>query len=293
MNENSIPKKIHYCWFGGAPLPELAQKCIASWKKYLPDYEITEWNESNFDVDCCAYVREAYEAGKWAFVSDYARFRILYENGGLYFDTDVEIVRPLDDILAAGPFMGLETADKPAVAPGLGLAAPAGMELFREILDDYHVSHFQGDKYGSVVTVVMRTTKVLERHGVIDPQRRERIAGVNIYPADYFCPLDFRSGKISMTPNTRTIHHYSASWLTGTQRIIQRIDAFFWGKSRPVRRLGWVLSLPWRIRNRIELIGVKRTVMRIIGKLTHGGVRHLKEAFCADAPAVRWAGGAA
>ena len=103
-----IPKIIHYCWFGGNPLPKSAIKCIESWKKYLPDYEIKEWNESNFDFSKCAYAREAAEKKKWAFVSDYARFKILYQYGGLYFDTDVEVIKPLDDIIAAGPFMGAE-----------------------------------------------------------------------------------------------------------------------------------------------------------------------------------------
>lgn len=105
---NMIPKVIHYCWFGGNPLPEDAKKCIASWKKYLPDYEIKEWNESNFDVNCCPYVKEAYEAKKYAFVSDYARFHVLYQEGGLYFDTDVEVIKNMDCIIAAGNFMGFE-----------------------------------------------------------------------------------------------------------------------------------------------------------------------------------------
>ena len=104
-----IPKVIHYCWFGGNPLPELAKICIDSWKKYLPDYEIKEWNETNFDLDSCEYIREAYNCKKWAFVSDYARFWILYNYGGLYFDTDVEILNPLDDIIKCGSFMGNET----------------------------------------------------------------------------------------------------------------------------------------------------------------------------------------
>ena len=123
-----IPKIIHYCWFGRGPLPELAQKCIASWKKYLPDYEIKEWNEDNFDVNIIPYTAEAYKAKKYAFVSDYARFWILYKFGGIYFDTDVEVIRPIDDIVERGNFMGFETdpsltnddASKASVAPGLG-----------------------------------------------------------------------------------------------------------------------------------------------------------------------------
>ena len=109
-----IPKIIHYCWFGHNPLPPLALKCIASWKKYLPDYEIKEWNEENFDVNIIPYTREAYAAGKYAFVTDYARFWILYKYGGIYFDTDVEMIRPIDDIIAAGGFMGYETDPQPS-----------------------------------------------------------------------------------------------------------------------------------------------------------------------------------
>lgn len=120
-----IPKKIHYCWFGGQPLPASAKTCIDSWKKYFPDYEIIEWNESNFDLNCCDYVVEAYSAKKYAFVSDYARFEILYKEGGIYFDTDVEVIQPFDDILLHGGFMGIEKIDADSgicVAPGLGLA---------------------------------------------------------------------------------------------------------------------------------------------------------------------------
>lgn len=125
-----IPKIIHYCWFGRGPLPELAQKCITSWKKYLPDYEIKEWNEDNFDVNIIPYTAEAYKAKKYAFVSDYARFWILYKFGGIYFDTDVEVIRPIDDIVERGNFMGFETdpsltnddASKASVAP----ARPGG-----------------------------------------------------------------------------------------------------------------------------------------------------------------------
>ena len=103
-----IPKIIHYCWFGGNPLDKLGQKCLDSWKQYFPDYEIKEWNETNFDVNCCQYIKEAYAAKKWAFVSDYARFKILYEQGGVYFDTDVEVIKPFDDILIKGNYMGCE-----------------------------------------------------------------------------------------------------------------------------------------------------------------------------------------
>lgn len=134
-----IPKIIHYCWFGRNPLPESALKCIASWRKFFPDYEIVEWNEDNFDVNAIPYTAQAYAAKKYAFVSDYARLKILYDHGGLYFDTDVEVIKPFDDILAGGAFMGCEltAAQGCAVNPGLGLGVSAGSGLYNVLLDKY------------------------------------------------------------------------------------------------------------------------------------------------------------
>ena len=135
-----IPKIIHYCWFGRNPRPASAKKCIASWRKYLPDYEIKEWNEDNFDVNIIPYTQQAYEMKKYAFVSDYARFWILYHYGGLYFDTDVEVIKSFDDIVDKGAFMGLEIDGtkkdtKIAIAPGLGLGAETGMSIYYQILE--------------------------------------------------------------------------------------------------------------------------------------------------------------
>lgn len=207
-----IPKVIHYCWFGEQPLPELAQKCIASWKKYFPDYEIKEWNEKNFDLRCCEYVEEAYQAKKWAFVSDYARFWILYNYGGLYFDTDVEIIKDMKDILEKGAFMGCETADK--CAPGLGLGVNPGLGLYKEILDDYNSSHFLNDDgSNNYTTVVDRTTNILKRHGFKGCNCIQKIAGVMIYPTEYFCPMDYTTGRLNLTKNSHSIHWYNASWL--------------------------------------------------------------------------------
>ena len=245
-----IPKIIHYCWFGGNPLPELAVKCIASWKKYFPDYEIKEWNESNFDLNACAYVQEAYAAKKWAFVSDYARFWILYHHGGLYFDTDVEVVKSFDDILARGPFMGKEgevkgqnTADIPCNA-GLGLAAAPGLGLYSEILKYYDTQHFidrDGNinqetvvdkvtsllkKYGyqgniNQETVVDKVTSLLKKYGYQGNNEVECIQGVYIYPPEYFCPKSYSTGKLTITPHTHSIHHYTASWFTThEQRVL-------------------------------------------------------------------------
>ncbi|MBQ8046822.1 MAG: glycosyl transferase [Prevotella sp.] len=217
----SIPKTIHYCWFGRNPLPPLAVKCIESWKRYLPDYEIREWNEDNFDVNAIDYTREAYESGKYAFVSDYARFAILYQHGGVYFDTDVEVVRPIDDLLAQGPLMGIEKDstgnDYPAVAPGLGLASYDHHPLYREMLDFYATLHFKRpDGSLDMTTIVDYTTAVLRQHGLQPLPGRQQIEGITIYPSEYFCPRNIVTKRMHLTENTRTIHHYAASWKTKT-----------------------------------------------------------------------------
>lgn len=217
-----IPKIIHYCWFGGNQLPELAQKCIASWKKFLPDYEIREWNESNYDVRKIPYTAQAYEAKKYAFVSDYARFDVLYEHGGVYFDTDVEVIKPLDDILERGAFFGVEQGQKPLLNAGLGIASPAASHLFREILDSYRNEQFvNADGSCNLKTVVDRVTDIFRLHGFADSFEMQEVAGFAIYPPEYFCPKDVRTGELTITPNTRTIHHYDGSWVAEWRREVQ------------------------------------------------------------------------
>lgn len=207
-----IPKRIHYCWFGGGDLPEMAKKCIASWQKYCPDYEIVRWNEQNFDVQQIPYIKEAYEAKKWAFVSDYARFKILYEQGGVYLDTDVELIKPLDEILQKGGFMASES-EYCQVAAGLGIAAPAGLPLYREILEDYENSRFfRPDGTKDLTTVVTRITKILEGHGLVHKDVIQEVAGIVVYPKTYFCPYDYHSKKLRCTENTYAIHYYADSW---------------------------------------------------------------------------------
>lgn len=220
-----IPQIIHYCWFGGNPLPESAKKCINSWKKFLPDYEIKEWNESNYDVHKIPYIHEAYEAKKYAFVSDYARFDILYQYGGIYFDTDVEVIKSMDDIIAKGAFMGREAGswmnaygrpDGLAVAPGLALGVEAGHPLYKEFLDVYKTLKFRlEDGTMNTKTICWHVTEILLRHGLSDNNNSvEQVAGVWIYPADVFCPMEHTQGnKVTITEHTVSIHLYDCSWL--------------------------------------------------------------------------------
>lgn len=226
-----IPKVIHYCWFGRNPLPPLAQKCIESWKKFLPDYEIKEWNEDNFDVYITTYTEEAYRLKKYAFVSDYARFWILYHYGGLYFDTDVEIIRPLDDIIAKGNFMGLEKmeglsgATALAVAPGLGLGCNPGLGLGKQILDFYEKHHYISWKGRMTGTVVNFTTKLLYQNGIAKgADGFYHCDDITIYPEEYFDPLNYYTQELTITENTRSIHRYAASWTHKKRSVWDKIQ---------------------------------------------------------------------
>ena len=242
-----IPKIIHYCWFGRNPLPESAVKCINSWMKYFPDYEIREWNEDNFDVNIIPYTREAYEAKKYAFVSDYARMWILYHHGGLYFDTDVEIIKPMDDIVERGPFMGieLEATDGacPQVNPGLGLGVTPALDLYKNILDYYAPLHFVcEDGSFNQVTIVKHVTNVLAENGLKHSNELQQVAGVWIYPRDYFNPLDDNTGQLVITDNTRSIHWYTKTWQKKQNPlrtwIVRRIHRYFGNDS-----LAWLKRL--------------------------------------------------
>ena len=254
-----IPKIIHYCWFGGNPLPELAQKCIASWEKFCPDYEIKEWNESNFDVNCCEYVKEANKTKKWAFVSDYARIKILYDSGGLYFDTDVELISNLKNIIEKGPFMGFEDDMQYTVAPGLGLGVTPGLPLYKDILDLYNNQHFLHDD-GTInyTTIVVYTTNILKKYGLIKKHGIQYIGGVYIYPQEYFCPMNFNTGEVTITNKTVSIHHYSSSWYTEEEKKYN----IFGQKMRSVFgiRIGnsieRIYSLPYRVLRKIDQKGL-------------------------------------
>lgn len=212
-----IPKIIHYCWFGGTPLPNLAVKCIESWKQFFPDYEIKEWNENNFNVNMISYTAEAYAMKKYAFVSDYARFWILYQYGGLYFDTDVEVIKSMDDILNKGPFMGYEhnlTTHyiNGAINPGLGLSCVPNMPIVKAILEIYNRMHFCVNDNLNLKTIVAYTTEVFLDNGLEIKDGIQQCCGFTIYPPDYFNPLNEKTHVIEITENTRSIHHYMASW---------------------------------------------------------------------------------
>ena len=254
-------KVIHYCWFGDNPMPQQAKECIESWKKYCPGYEIKKWDASNFDFSICDYAHEAYEAKMWAFVSDYARFWILYNYGGMYFDTDLELINSIDDLIDQGPFFACEnhlyenkellysSGKGQAVAAGLGLAANAGLGLYKEILDDYSNSHFI-TKYGvyDTTTVVTRVTRILCKHG-FDPFKNEiqHIAGVYIYPEEYFGGCNNLTRKIEIRHNTRAIHYYAGTWASKPARLAIQIKKRFAGKGKLFKAVGSIIAFPLQV----------------------------------------------
>ena len=217
----SIPKIIHYCWFGGKAKPELAEKCIKSWKKYCPDYEILEWNETNFDVSTApAYVQQAYEAKRWAFVTDYVRLRALTEMGGVYMDTDVEVIKPLDPYLKHEAFAGFES--EKAVQTGL-LACCKGFPLFLEFLRYYDTAQFyHPDGSVNVTTNVKILTDLCLQHGLVFNNTLQTVAGLTIYPREVFCPVDYDTMKLKKTRKTVVIHWFSGSWHTEEELEIMR-----------------------------------------------------------------------
>lgn len=209
----SIPKIIHYCWFGGKPLPDSAKKCIDSWKKYFPDYEIKQWNESNFDINLCNYTKEAYEREKYAFLSDVVRLFVIERFGGIYFDTDVEVISDYDDILKKGAFFGLESTGK--LATGLGFGAEKNNWLVKAILDDYSNKHFVKNGREDATPCPITNSRVAIKNGFsLTGNEIETVNGVTVYPRTFFNPKSGYAKQIKYTKDTHSIHHFDGSWLS-------------------------------------------------------------------------------
>lgn len=218
-----IPKIIHYCWFGGKPLPEECRAYIATWKKYCPDYEIVEWNEQNFDVNCTDYTREAAQAKKWAFVSDYARLYALKECGGIYLDTDVEMLKNPDRFLENRAFSGFEREDAVVTAV---MGAEKDHPFIEKLLDEYRERHFiKADGSLDLKTNVVSITEAALQAGLKLNNKKQTICDVTFYPRDYFSPKDSRTLDVKITENTCTIHHFQGTWDTDNKlrRTIKRI----------------------------------------------------------------------
>lgn len=241
-----IPKKIHYCWVGGNPLPASVKKCIASWKKYCPDYEIIEWNESNYDFTKNQYMKDAYEAKKWGFVPDYARVDIIYHHGGIYLDTDVQVIKSFNSLLNCKSFFGFEDDEngKFYVALGLGFAGEKGNPLLKEITDSYEtISFYNKDGSLNLTPSPILNSTVLEKYGFVMDNHYQSINDNVIYPGDYFDPKSFTTGLLHKTKNTYSIHHYDASWVD--EEIKARIKNV-WKLNKRNNRIDSIIHFPNR-----------------------------------------------
>lgn len=210
--EDTIPKRIHYCWFGGGELPENYRNYIESWKKYCPDYEIIRWDESNYDVSKNRYMKQAYDHRKWAFVSDYARVDVIWQYGGIYLDTDVELISSFDEFLKWDMFCGFE--DTRVVNWGLGFGAVKGHEMLKALLDVYETREFiREDGTMDLTACPVLQTSVMERCGFKMNGQPQQLGNIAVYPKEFFAPFNHIAGFGRVTENTHSIHHYEGSWI--------------------------------------------------------------------------------
>lgn len=225
----SIPKIIHYCWFGKKEKPKLIQKCIQSWKRQLPDYDIIEWNEERFDIHINTFVRQAYEAGKFAFVSDYVRVYALYHYGGIYLDTDVEVKRSFDPLLQEQSFWGFEQENFIATST---IGARKGNTLIKQFLDTYEGKSFlKANKEIDTLTNVAIVSELIQKRGVVLDGTYQQIDGLgSFYPQEYFSPYDYINCYTKASANVYTIHYFYKSWLpwhtrlkSGIKKVVARV----------------------------------------------------------------------
>lgn len=217
-----IPKKIHYCWFGKGEKPKLAQKCIASWRRYMPDYEIIEWNEDNFDVNSNAYTKMCYEQKKYAFLTDYIRLIVIEQHGGIYFDTDVEVLRSFDDLLDNPAFAGFE--NKEHVATGLGFGAEPHNLAVQKMLKEYEQLL---DAQHGVIGCPRLNTDALMKLGLQPNGKNQILQDIVVYSQEYFNPRNNNTGKLTKTINTYSVHWYAMSWMDSKTKAKSAITRVF------------------------------------------------------------------
>lgn len=257
-----IPKKIHYCWFGGNPLDEVSLRCIESWKKYFPEYEIIQWNEQNFDVFQMDFMRKAYQEKKWAFVSDVARLLVIYEHGGLYFDTDVEVISDYHDILNSDidGFLGIEKTN--TVNTGLGFGAVPNHPFIKKMIHLYRELEY--DQYSDCLSEVacpVLMTRLMEQDGYRTEDILQKCCGFAIYPSEYFAPMDYLNGTLFKTDRTHSIHWYNASWQTAKEKEE-------WMNMQKMRRIFGAKygDMLYGIRSCLKQEGVKKYLAKRIEK---------------------------
>lgn len=236
-----IPKIIHYCWFGRGEMPPLVKKCIKSWDKFCPGWKIVLWNEDTFDVNSTLWTRQAYEARKFAFVADYVRLKALYEQGGVYLDSDVELVQPIDEFLVHDAFSGFECEK---AAPTGIIASVAGQTVIKGWLDYYTDRPYLIDGKPNMEPNVSFMTEDLKARGLQMNDTLQNIDGMVIYPQTWFCPLSVIEVEKKITAQTHAIHHFTSTWRTEKAR--KDFARVRWQKTKRYKFLMWLRLLPTR-----------------------------------------------
>lgn len=264
-----IPKVIHYCWFGKGEYSKKIEKCISSWKKYCPDYEIICWNEDNYNIHKNKFVEQSYEKKMWAFVTDYVRFDVIYNYGGIYLDTDVELLRPLDVLLNCEMYAGMESAEY--VALGLGFGAVKGHPYVKELKESFEIREFiRGNGKMDLKTGPMVQTEILMRHGLKKVDKYQKLEKCVIYPSEVLSPKSFQTGKTRITGKTVSIHHYDMTWMDERQKKSKKLEWKLKKKygSKWGRILGIIQTGPYKLRMKIKNEGIQEgyLYLKMIGK---------------------------
>lgn len=263
-----IPKVIHYCWFGNNEIDKKSEECISSWKKIMPEYKIVKWDESNYNVHKNKFIEAAYKEKMWAFVTDYARLDIIYNYGGIYFDTDVKVIKKFDNLLKYDAFMGFESEKN--VNTGLGFGAVKGNRIIYQNLLEYNKIPYI-DEYGNFkpIACTQITNKVLKKNGFEINGRKQKNNDIIIFPCEYFCPKDYETGIMNITDNTYSIHEFGMSWIDEKDKkwhIKEQKMKKFFGRNVGKKILD-IVSFPYRVKRKIKKIGIKNTIKYSINKI--------------------------
>ena len=262
-----IPKIIHYCWFGGKEKPDSVIRCVESWKKYCPDYKIKEWNDSNFDIHVSDYCMEAYAAKRWAFVADYARLFFLYKYGGIYMDTDVEVIRPFDPLMNHNGFLCFENNNYVSIGTfGVAVKSP----LVWDFLESYKNRHFKraDGTYDTTTNLKIITQVLLERYGIrLNGKEQILLGDVLLLPMEAFIAKSYLTGWIMKDERTYAIHHYSATWRDKESRKRAELQASYVRKY--MRMCERPLALIAMYRTVLDLYGIKGFVSKAFHHIKH------------------------
>lgn len=256
-----IPKIIHYCWFGRGEMPKLMKKCLKSWKKFCPDWKIVRWDEDSFDIGSTLWTKQAYEARKFAFVSDYVRLKALYEMGGVYLDTDVELVQSIDKFLEHDAFSGFESVD--TVQTGI-IGAEKENAVIKSWLDYYEDRAYLVDGKPVMVPNVSHITENLKARGLVMDDSLQVIDGMAIYPQTWFCPLSAVSIQRKITENTHVMHYFTSTWRTDkAKKDFARVKRH---QRRWYRALVWLRYLPNRLARKLLGNGTMDKIKKKMGR---------------------------